>query len=82
MQPPDKMKKGQWDKDDLVRVRVNLPRSEYEELEAMAKVEGISVTDAIRRAIKADVYLTRRMHDGCKLLFEDRNGQMFHVKIR
>ena len=81
MKPPANGKKG-WDKDDLVRVRVNLPKREYEELEAMARVEGISVTDAIRRAIKSDIYFTHKIHDGCKLLYEDRNGQMFHVKIR
>ena len=80
MQPPDNMKKGGWDKDDLVRVRVNLPRSEYEELEALARIEGISVTDAIRRAIKMDVYFTHKAQEGCTLLFEDRNGQMFRVK--
>jgi hypothetical protein len=80
MQPPDNRKKGGWDKDALVRVRVNLPRREYEELEALARVEGISVTDAILRAIKMDVYFTHKTHEGCTLLYEDRNGQMFRVK--
>jgi len=78
MKPPSK--KGHWDKDDLVRVRVNLPRREYEELEALAREEGITVTDAIRRAIKMDVYLTHKTHEGCTLLFEDRKGQMYRVK--
>ena len=77
--PPSK--KGHWDKDELVRVRVNLPRREYEELEALAREEGITVTDAIRRAVKMDIYLTRKCdHEGCTLLYEDRKGQMFRVK--
>ena len=80
MQPPDKAKKGTWDKDDLVRVRVNIPRTELEELEALARLEGITVTDAIRRAIKSELYLTRKTHEGCSLLLEDRKGQMFRVK--
>jgi hypothetical protein len=80
MQPPDKAKKGGWNKDDLVRVRVNIPRDELGELEALARLEGITVTDAIRRAIKSEIYLARRIHEGCALLLEDRKGQMFRVK--
>ena len=76
MKPPHK----RWDEDDLVRVRVNLPRKEYEELEALARFEGLSVTDAIRRAIKTDLFLTHKKQEGCTLLYEDRNGQMFRVK--
>tara|TARA_Y100000310_G_scaffold340818_1_gene437882 strand:+ start:2344 stop:2583 length:240 start_codon:yes stop_codon:yes gene_type:complete len=78
MKPPTK--KGNWEKDALVRVRVNLPRTEYEELEALARFEGMSVTDAIRRAIATDVFLTHKKQEGCTLLYEDRNGQMFRVK--
>ena len=81
MQPPNKAKKkGDWGKDELVRVRVNIPRTELEELEALARLEGITVTDAIRRAIKSELYLTRKTHEGCSLLLEDRKGQMFRVK--
>jgi hypothetical protein len=77
MKPPSK-----WDNNQLVRVRVNLPRKEYEELEGMAKQEGISVTDAIRRAITSEMYFKRKTEEGCKLLYEDPRGQLFQVKIR
>ena len=77
MKPPSK-----WDRNQLVRVRVNLPREEYEDLEHMARREGISVTDAIRRAITSDMYFKRKEEEGCKLLYEDPKGILFQVKIR
>ncbi len=55
---------------DKKRVNVNLSSESIAQLERFAKRHGLTMTDAIRIAIKWSDYLDRAMEDGNKVLLE------------
>mgnify|MGYP002635758658 CR=1 FL=1 len=55
---------------DVTRVTVNLPNEVIEQLKALAAANNTTLTDAIKRSIEINKYLTDREKEGSKLLIE------------
>ena len=58
----------------IVRLNIALPRKVDEKLEAMARSQGVSKTEVLRRAISTEWFLRRRIADGDKVLMERPDG--------
>jgi hypothetical protein len=54
----------------VARVSVNLPWKVWEVLEAMAKEDQITRTEALRRAISTEAYIWRARREGANVLIE------------
>lgn len=66
---------------DKVKVTVNLTKAEVDELRKQAREDGITLTDALRRAIAVGriAYETRKNHG--KLLTEDSEGRYRQIEV-
>ncbi len=56
------------------RVTVNLPTRVWEALEEAAKSDGITRTEALRRAIAIDLYLREQVRNGGSVMVETPDG--------
>ncbi len=56
------------------RVTVNLPTRVWEALEKAAKSDGITRTEALRRAIAIDLYLREQVRNGGSVMVETPDG--------
>ncbi len=63
------------------RVTVNFAIPTYRALEAIAERKGITVSEALRQAIKLSDYLERAIEEGGKILI-DRQGTINELLIR
>jgi len=54
----------------VTKVTVNLPNEVIEQLRALAAANNTTLTDAIKRSIEINKYLTDREKEGSKLLIE------------
>lgn len=52
----------------VTRVTVNLPVRVWEALEELAAIDGLSRTEALRRAISTEVFLRAAIRDGAEVL--------------
>lgn len=52
----------------MSRLSVNLPTAIMEELKELSRVEGVSLTEIVRRAISAERFLREQVEEGNKLL--------------
>lgn len=50
------------------RLSVNLPTAIMEELKDLSRIEGVSLTEIVRRAISAEKFLRQQVEEGNKLL--------------
>lgn len=50
------------------RLSVNLPTAIMEELKELSRIEGVSLTEIVRRAISAEKFLRQQVEEGNKLL--------------
>lgn len=66
----------------LIKLTLRLSDADYEELEYIAKANEISRTDAIRRAIHREGYITRQLRRGSKLLLKDSRGNTYEMAVR
>ena len=55
---------------DVTKVTVNLPNEVIEQLRALAAANNTTLTDAIKRSIEINKYLTDGEKEGGKLLIE------------
>ena len=55
---------------DVTKVTVNLPNEVIDQLKALAAANNTTMTDAIKRSIEINKYLTDREKEGSKLLIE------------
>ncbi len=67
---------------DRVRVTMSLPKSAVDTLKRVAEYEGINLTEATRRAILAEEFLSRNIAEGNKILVETPNGTQREVIFR
>ncbi len=67
---------------DKVKVTVNLLGSELATLRDIGAKRGITVTDALRRAIALEKYVEDALGQGGKVLIEARNGSMRELLLR
>lgn len=57
--------------DSRVKVTVNLPASQVEFLQALARDEGTTVTDIIKRSINSEKFFVDAERNDRKILVED-----------
>lgn len=57
------------------RVTVNLPTSVWEKLEEAARSDGITRTEALRRAITIDLWLREQVRNGASVVVETPEGE-------
>jgi len=53
---------------------VNLPTSVWEKLEEAARTDGITRTEALRRAITIDLWLREQVRNGASVVVETPEG--------
>jgi len=63
----------------ISRVSINLPARVWEALEQLAQEDGISKTEALRRAITTEVLLRRQLWDGARVFLQQADGQVGEV---
>lgn len=61
---------------DNVKVTVNIPRNDLEDLQRMAEQRGISMTAAIRESIQCNVMLWNQEQAGWEIGLMDANGKV------
>ena len=64
------------------RMSIGLSGETVELLEFLAQSQGISQTEAIRRAIATDVYFLKERLDGSKVLLQKSNKEIREVLFR
>lgn len=57
------------------RVSVNLTEEAIKSLEALAQKRGITMTDALRKAIATEKFLVDEVGEGSKVLIESKDGK-------
>jgi metal-responsive CopG/Arc/MetJ family transcriptional regulator len=63
------------------RVNVNFSSAVYEALTRLAERKGVSMSEALRRAIALDDYISAEQEQGARLLLE-RGDQVTELLIR
>jgi hypothetical protein len=63
----------------VARVTVNLPVKVWDALEAAAKADGITRTEALRRAISVDLYFRQQVENGSVIVVERPDGSSERV---
>jgi hypothetical protein len=66
-------------KSNKVRLVVDLPLAEADMLGNLARSQGITVTEALRRAIMDTAYISERVTAGKKLLLTHEDGSITEV---
>ena len=66
---------------DKVRVTADLPFAEVDALRELASQQGVSMTEALRRAIATEGLLQKRRSEGSKVLLE-KNGSLSELLFR
>jgi len=67
---------------DVVRLSVNLSRDVALTLRNMAQQQGVTVTEALRRAIGTEKFLRDETSTGSKILIEDTNNKFKQIILR
>ena len=70
------------DKGETKRVSVSLPLDTIEKLDAIASRHGISMTDAIRRAIATEAYIESEIQQDSKILIQKSDNTLREVVFR
>ena len=66
---------------ETVKLSVNLPSEAVETLRAYAAREGITMTEALRRAMGLQKFIDSEVADGAKVLLEHKGGKMRQLVI-
>lgn len=66
----------------IVKVSLNLSKSEVDIMKALAKRRGTTVTAVFRSAIASEKFFDDTIKDGGKVLVEDKRGRMTQVVYR
>ena len=59
-----------------VKITIALPEKDIERLTEISAKEGVSKTEALRRAIATEKYFIEQREKGHKVLIEDKNKKM------
>lgn len=65
-----------------VKISANLSVQVVEALKSIAKDRGISMTEALRRAIGTEKFLLDADKEGSKILIEDKDHRMRQIILR
>lgn len=58
------------------RVTADLPLSTIENLRQLAESQGVTLTDALRRAIATESLLQKRIQEDNRVLLQSKDGQI------
>lgn len=61
------------------KVTVNLPEDQIEFLQALAKLEDITFTDALKRSINAERFFVDQKKNGRKVLVEEKGHKLREI---
>ena len=67
---------------DTVKFSANLSVEVVESLKSIAKSQGISMTEALRRAIGLEKFMLDATKEGSKILIEDKDRRMRQLIMR
>ena len=70
------------DKSQTQRVSVSLPLDAIEKLDKIATRHGITMTDAIRRAIATEAYINNEIQENSKILIQKSDNSLIEVVFR
>lgn len=70
------------DKCQTKRVSVSLPLDTIEKLDTIASRHGITMTDAIRRAIATEAYIDNEIQEDNKILIQKSDNTLREVVFR
>ena len=70
------------DKSQTQRVSVSLPLDAIEKLDKIASRHGITMTDAIRRAIATEAYINNEIQENSKILIQKSDNSLIEVVFR
>ena len=68
--------------DKLKRVSLSLPLDTIEKIDQIASLHGITMTDAIRRAIATEVYIDSEIQENSKILIQKSDNSLIEVVFR
>ena len=77
-----KEKSTHQDKLQTKRVSVSLPLDTIEQLDKIANRHGITMTDAIRRAVATEAYLDNEIQENSKILIQKSDNSLIEVIFR
>ena len=77
-----KEKSTHQDKSQTKRVSVSLPLDTIEQLDKIANRHGITMTDAIRRAVTTEAYLDNEIQENSKILIQKSDNSLIEVIFR
>jgi len=63
----------------IARLTVNLPWKVFDALRDMAEADGVSKTEALRRAISTEFYLREARRDGAQVYLERPDGTVERI---
>ncbi len=78
----DQEKSTNKDKCQTKRVAVTLPLETIEKLDKIASRHGITMTDAIRRAVATEDYLNNEIQENSKILIQKSDNTLIEVIFR
>lgn len=64
---------------EITRVTFCIPASEIDAFKTLAESLGISVTNAIRKAFKTELFLAENEKDGAVILIETHHGDLMRI---
>lgn len=70
------------DKPDKVRVTADLPLGTIEILRELAESQGVTLTEALKRAITTEGLIRQRVNSQNKLLLESPDGRIRELMFR
>ena len=77
-----KEKSTDQDTSQAKRVSVSLPLNTIEQLDQIARRHGITMTDAIRRAVATEAYLDNEIQENSKILIQKSDNSLIEVIFR
>ena len=78
----DKKKSINKDQCQTKKVAVTLPLETIEKLDKIASRHGITMTDAIRRAIATEAYIDNEIQENSKILIQKSDNTLIEVIFR
>ncbi len=70
------------DDNELVKVSLNLPRSVFQKVEALASKTGFNKTTVIRRAIDLEAYIDELLSRDAKILVKEKGDDIKEIIFR
>jgi hypothetical protein len=64
-----------------IELTMELPRSEFNALERLARSRGISVSHAIREAISSAQFIQGLLDEGCSILLRRPDGSLSEIEF-